>query len=237
MSDIDVVVTENRIDVDVTTSVNSSIVTPNIIDVVATTSEVSVSAEVNSVDVVVEPQTISVVVGDVPAHETTFNHVPDTGSFASSMFGTTDGKQYVRQNGVWVEVTIPSGGGTWGSITGTLSDQTDLQDALNAKADSDVVTTHESTYDHSLLHSHANKTNLDDYDPALFDIAGAASGAIISHVGQEDPHTQYYKSGDGASLSSLVISGTYPSLTIKGVNGSTYNIYIDADGNIGTELV
>ena len=34
----------------------------------------------------------------------------------------------------WVAQT-GGGGGTWGSITGTLSDQTDLQDALNAKAD------------------------------------------------------------------------------------------------------
>lgn len=36
-----------------------------------------------------------------------------------------------------------SGGGTWGSITGTLSDQTDLQTALNLKLDS---TTAASTY-------------------------------------------------------------------------------------------
>lgn len=27
------------------------------------------------------------------------------------------------------------GGGTWGSITGTLADQTDLQEAIDAKAD------------------------------------------------------------------------------------------------------
>ena len=32
-------------------------------------------------------------------------------------------------------VTIAAGGGTWGSITGTLSAQTDLQNALNAKQD------------------------------------------------------------------------------------------------------
>lgn len=49
-----------------------------------------------------------------------------------------DGLIYGRQNRAWVEVT--TGGGTWGSITGTLSNQTDLQSALNAKAnDSDVV--------------------------------------------------------------------------------------------------
>lgn len=32
-----------------------------------------------------------------------------------------------------------SGGGTWGSITGTLSNQTDLQNALDAKADSSSI--------------------------------------------------------------------------------------------------
>lgn len=32
------------------------------------------------------------------------------------------------------EWTDPSGDGTWGSITGTLANQTDLQDALDAKA-------------------------------------------------------------------------------------------------------
>jgi hypothetical protein len=33
-----------------------------------------------------------------------------------------------------------SGGGTWGSITGTLSDQTDLQNALNAKLNTSDLT-------------------------------------------------------------------------------------------------
>lgn len=34
----------------------------------------------------------------------------------------------------WVDVTTGGGGGTWGTITGTLSAQTDLQAALDAKA-------------------------------------------------------------------------------------------------------
>lgn len=34
---------------------------------------------------------------------------------------------------IWVTGTATGGGGTWGSITGTLSDQTDLQSALDAK--------------------------------------------------------------------------------------------------------
>lgn len=37
--------------------------------------------------------------------------------------------------------TVSSGGGTWGSITGTLSDQTDLQNALDAKQDEIVQQT------------------------------------------------------------------------------------------------
>lgn len=44
-----------------------------------------------------------------------------------------DGTQYVRQDGAW-EPLETSGGGTWGSITGTLSDQSDLQSALDARA-------------------------------------------------------------------------------------------------------
>lgn len=41
--------------------------------------------------------------------------------------------------------TPQSGGGTWGSITGALSDQTDLQNALNAKANTSTLATVEST--------------------------------------------------------------------------------------------
>ena len=42
-----------------------------------------------------------------------------------------DGNTYGRKNGAWT--TITAGGGEWGTITGTLSDQTDLQDELDAK--------------------------------------------------------------------------------------------------------
>ena len=47
----------------------------------------------------------------------------------------SDGSEYVRKNGAWA---VSSGGGggapVWGSITGTLSDQTDLQQMLDVKA-------------------------------------------------------------------------------------------------------
>lgn len=50
--------------------------------------------------------------------------------------GTGSSHLYLRQNGAFVvDLSVGgSGGAVWGSITGTLSNQTDLQNALNLKA-------------------------------------------------------------------------------------------------------
>jgi len=48
--------------------------------------------------------------------------------------GTTN---FLRADATW---SAPPGGGTWGSITGTLSSQTDLQTALDAKLDDSQAT-------------------------------------------------------------------------------------------------
>lgn len=45
--------------------------------------------------------------------------------------GTASGTTYLRGDGAWVTISAST---AWGSITGTLSSQTDLQSALNAKA-------------------------------------------------------------------------------------------------------
>lgn len=50
----------------------------------------------------------------------------------------SDDKEYVRKNAAWAEAS-GGGGGTWGSITGTLSNQTDLQSALDAKANYSII--------------------------------------------------------------------------------------------------
>lgn len=44
-----------------------------------------------------------------------------------------------------VNITNGGGGGTWGTIDGTLSEQTDLQDALDAKASTDQLTSEVSS--------------------------------------------------------------------------------------------
>ncbi len=43
----------------------------------------------------------------------------------------TGSTKFLREDLTWQ--TITAGSAAWGSITGTLSDQTDLQNALNAK--------------------------------------------------------------------------------------------------------
>lgn len=66
---------------------------------------------------------------------------------------------YNSSTGLWYNAA-PSGGGgggTWGSITGTLSDQTDLQSALDAKAPSSSPTfTGDVTTDGNLKSTHSS---------------------------------------------------------------------------------
>lgn len=51
-----------------------------------------------------------------------------------------DGKQYARKDSSWSEVQA-GGGGTWGSITGAISSQTDLQIALDSKVTTNTAQT------------------------------------------------------------------------------------------------
>ena len=76
-------------------------------------------------------QMLSIDYGAVAAahtHEQYLTDAPGNGSF------------YARRNGSWQTFSLT--GGSWGTITGTLSDQTDLQNALNAKISMPVLTDH-----------------------------------------------------------------------------------------------
>jgi hypothetical protein len=70
----------------------------------------------------------------------TFSDVMTIGRLASDganlngniMYNSTTNKFRAYENGAWKDMI--GGGGTWGSITGTLSNQTDLQSALDGKS-------------------------------------------------------------------------------------------------------
>ncbi len=66
---------------------------------------------------------------------------PATGA-AKTFYVADDTEKLYRWNGsAYVEVSAGSASTTWGGITGTLSNQTDLQNALNAKQDSGTYLT------------------------------------------------------------------------------------------------
>ena len=69
--------------------------------------------------------------------------INDLGTMSYIDDAPSDGGEYVRKNGNWAEAS--GGGGTWGSITGTLSDQSDLQSALDDKTDLSVIASDFST--------------------------------------------------------------------------------------------
>jgi hypothetical protein len=72
-------------------------------------------------------------VADTAAEVTAWTTAP----LGTIVFAKDTKKWMVKASGQWDEMGDSSGGGgspTWGAITGTLSAQTDLQSALNAKA-------------------------------------------------------------------------------------------------------
>lgn len=75
-------------------------------------------------------------------------------------------------------LTGPDGAAAWGGITGTLADQTDLQDELDLKANAADLGTAAAA------------------DTGDFDAAGTAAAAVSAHVALSNPHTQYALDAD-----------------------------------------
>jgi hypothetical protein len=100
---------------------------------------------------------------------------------------------------------IGGGGGAWGGITGTLSDQTDLQAALDAKLDDSQAT----AFGLSLLNdadAAAARSTLElgtaaTQSSTAFDAAGTgaaqATAAVAAHTALADPHPQYLTPAEG----------------------------------------
>ena len=86
------------------------------------------------------------------------------------------------------------GGGAWGSITGTLSAQTDLQAALDAKATTAALTAHEGAGD-----PHAQYLTEAEAD-ANYDALGGAAAAVVAHEAAINPHATYLTEAEADAL-------------------------------------
>ena len=93
------------------------------------------------------------------------------------------------------------GGGTWGSITGTLSDQTDLNNALNAKANASNLATIESSTTASQAYSAGDYLVLNGQ---LYEVTAAISSGETLTVGTNISATTV-----GSELTALNNSSTW----------------------------
>ena len=103
-------------------------------------------------------------------------------------------------------LALVSGGGTWGSITGTLSSQTDLQSALNAKQPLD-----------SDLTSWAAVTRASGYDT----FAATPSSANLAALLTDETGSGAAVFGTGPTLTSPVIAGSASTGILFGGSAST----------------
>ncbi len=112
---------------------------------------------------------------------------PSSGLIVGSLAFAKDSNKIYKATSTtnWTEIGAAGGSVSWGSIAGTLADQTDLNTALSGKAASS--------------HNHAEV-----YEPA---------GTVASHVAAADPHTGYQKEserGVANGYASLEADGKVP---------------------------
>jgi hypothetical protein len=161
-----------------------------------------------------------------------------------------------------VSFEAPSGGGgaEWGDITGTLSDQTDLQNALNAKFDDPTGTTSQYLRGDGSLATFPSLTGFVPYTGATTNVdlgthRITAQHATISSSGSGDTFTLNHSSGSGNGLTitkggngeGLYInktSGSGNAATIIGTinatslvkSGGTSSQFLKADGTVDSSV-
>jgi hypothetical protein len=154
----------------------------------------------------------------------------------SSGYGFRDNggtMEFKNSGGAWASLGSGGGGGTWGSITGTLSAQTDLQTALDLKVPYTGATANLnlgtfSLISHSILGDATDGIILESANGTDIGILGAGNNANVVWAGNHNftlatQDTIAAFTGAGKTLGSLALA-TYPSLTelsyVKGVTSA-----------------
>lgn len=137
-------------------------------------------------------------------------------------------------DGKYVLGSGSGGGGTWGSITGTLSDQTDLQTALDSKAsDSEVVKKAYYTQAHSLLVQQSGTGTPESLQVANETIIGRKAGGAseIEDLSAADVRS-IINVEDGAEVNNWTESGgnVYRSSGGVGVGTSVITKTLNVEG-------
>lgn len=155
-----------------------------------------------------------------------------------------DGTKYLSDDGTYK--TVVSGGGTWGSITGTLSNQTDLQGALDAKQSSLGFTPENSANKnqnngYAGLDSSGKLSQSQLPDIAIVDYLGAVANesAMLALTGQKgdwctrtDLGTTWIITGSNPSLIASWTQLSYPAAPVTSVAGKTGAVSL-VKGDVG----
>lgn len=139
------------------------------------------------------------------------------GPSAYQSYVDTTSDDPVLSEAAWIESLGGGGGGTWGSITGTLSDQTDLQAALDGKADAlgaddNYVTDAEKTKLSNLSGTNSGDLTLDATVADIFGLTGQALSAddagADSGVFWDDSEGKldFFTFGTGLTMTGTVLS-------------------------------
>lgn len=167
-----------------------------------------------------------------------------TGSLAYDVFnGTTfdqrtlapvEGKVLGWSGGLLTNIT--ASGGTWGSITGTLASQTDLQSALDAKVENGASPTFEEvTLTNGIINSQAGNLNYNFYD--VVDSSASPFIAVRLYDDQDPPQeigsSLFGFRGDGAGSGYQFFQGSTNNFTFEGV-GNVGLATVTANSFIGS---
>ena len=146
-----------------------------------------------------------------------FASLPVTG-VTGVLYVTLDTNLVYRWTGsIYVEIS-PSSGGAWGTITGTLSDQTDLQTALDGKVDENWAITGATktkiTYDaKGLVTSGADATTADIADSTNRRYVTDAQLTVISNTSGTNTGDQTSVTGNAWTATALQTARTIGTAT------------------------
>lgn len=113
----------------------------------------------------------------------------------------------------------------WGTITGSLASQTDLQAALDAKVDDSALAAHEGAGD-----PHAQYLTVTEGN-AAYDALGAASSAVAAHEGAGNPHPIYLTEAEADALYEALGAAAAAVATHEALADPHPNYLTPAEGN------
>lgn len=142
---------------------------------------------------------------------------------------TEDNTIYQKVSGSWVLQSIVSASATWGGITGTLSNQTDLQSELGSKAlDSDLTShTSDTSNPHSVTKTQVGLSNVPNTD--CTNASNITSGTLSTDRLPVDNSSIVT---NGGVISSLVPTGTCSTAGATANKTVTINGFTYTDGKL-----